>query len=271
MATPTDSPRNDCPPEVRIGEFELDLRTGELRKNGQKFILQGQPFQVISVLLERPGELVTREELKKRLWPSDTFVDFDHSLNKAVNRLRDALGDSAEKPRYVETITRRGYRLIATVERMKSISAKTKPASEVRPVVESSPTQRHLGKRWFSSRLLGSHAAANLATMLLLLLSGLALLHWRGKFDTKLSTAENRSTPKERFSRQPTAVAQIRSIAVLPLDNLSHDPEQQYFADGMTEALINNLSKVGALGSSRGPPSCSTRQRASLCLKLRAN
>ena len=101
---------------VRFGIFEADLRSGELRKNGLKIRLPGQPFEVLAVMLERPGEVVTREELQKRLWPDGTFVDFDHSLNNAINKIREALGDSAESPRFVETLSRRGYRFIAPVE-----------------------------------------------------------------------------------------------------------------------------------------------------------
>ena len=112
MSSPAESHR-----KIRFAEFEIDMRTAEVRQNGRKFVLQGQPFQVLAILLERPGELVTREELKNRLWSSDTFVDFDHSLNKAVNRLRDTLSDSAETPRYIETLPRRGYRFIAEVAR----------------------------------------------------------------------------------------------------------------------------------------------------------
>ncbi len=96
--------------------FELDLSAGELRKSGVKLRLQGQPFQVLALLLERAGEVVTREELQQKLWPSDTFVDFDHSLNTAINKVREALGDSASSPRYVETLARRGYRFIAPVQ-----------------------------------------------------------------------------------------------------------------------------------------------------------
>ena len=101
---------------VRFGVFELDLSAGELRKSGAKLRLQGQPFQVLVQLLERAGEVVTREELQEKLWPSDTFVDFDHSLNTAINKVREALGDSASSPRYVETLARRGYRFIAPVQ-----------------------------------------------------------------------------------------------------------------------------------------------------------
>ena len=100
---------------TRFGVFELDLSAGELRKSGVKLRLQGQPFQVLALLLERAGDVVTREELQQKLWPSDTFVDFDHSLNTAVNKVREALGDSASSPRYVETLARRGYRFIAEV------------------------------------------------------------------------------------------------------------------------------------------------------------
>ncbi len=101
---------------ARFGLFELDLSAGELRKSGVKLRLQGQPFQVLALLLEQAGEVVTREELQQKLWPSDTFVDFDHSLNTAINKVREALGDSASSPRYVETLARRGYRFIAPVQ-----------------------------------------------------------------------------------------------------------------------------------------------------------
>ena len=101
---------------VCFGVFELDLTTGELRRNGLKLRLQGQPIQVLCLLLEHSGDIVTREELRQKLWPSDTFVDFDHSLNTAINKLRDALGDSASTPRYVETLARRGYRFIAPIQ-----------------------------------------------------------------------------------------------------------------------------------------------------------
>src|SRR6478672_4828197 len=100
---------------LRFGNFEVDLRTGELRKDGVKLKFSGQPFQVLTILLERPGEVVTREELQKRLWP-DTFVDVEHNLNTAINKIRESLGDSAESPRFVETLSRRGYRFIAPVE-----------------------------------------------------------------------------------------------------------------------------------------------------------
>src|SRR5579862_1664041 len=106
---------NLLPDTCRFGIFELDLRAGELRRNGLKIKLQDQPLQVLVLLLKRPGEVVTREEVRNQLWPADTFVDFDHSLNAAIRRLRDALGDSAENPTFVETVARRGYRFLAPV------------------------------------------------------------------------------------------------------------------------------------------------------------
>jgi DNA-binding winged helix-turn-helix (wHTH) protein len=104
--------------DVRFGVFEVDLEAGQLLKDGQKVKLQGQPFQVLAMLLERPGQVVTREELQQRLWSADTFVDFDHGLNKAINKIREALGDSADSPRFVETLARRGYRFVAPVEQV---------------------------------------------------------------------------------------------------------------------------------------------------------
>src|SRR5215470_14305262 len=108
MPSPTGTIR-----KARFGPYELDFRAGELRKNGYRIRLQDQPLQVLALLLEHPSEVVTREELRQRLWPTDTFVDFDHGLNNAMNRLREALGDSAAMPRFIETLPRRGYRFIA--------------------------------------------------------------------------------------------------------------------------------------------------------------
>src|SRR5271169_4763779 len=102
-------------PQIRFGEFEVSLPTGEIRKRGIKLKMAAQPFQVLAALLEKPGDVVTREELRQKLWPDGTFVDFDHGLTKAVNRIRDVLGDSAESPRFVETLPRRGYRFIGAI------------------------------------------------------------------------------------------------------------------------------------------------------------
>jgi DNA-binding winged helix-turn-helix (wHTH) protein len=125
---------------VRFGVFEADLRTGELRRSGAKVKLQEQPFQVLAALLERPGTVVTREELRTHLWQADTFVDFDHSLNAAVRRLRDALGDTAQNPRFVETVSRRGYRFLAPLNGT---------ASAVVPEITALPVQAPKG--WIAS------------------------------------------------------------------------------------------------------------------------
>jgi len=144
---------------ISFGDFELDPRAGELCKEGAKVKLQEQPLHLLQMLLEHPGEIVTRDELQKAIWRADTFVDFDQGLNNAVKRLREGLDDSAEAPRFIETIPRRGYRFI-------------------------------------------------------------------GKITEK-------------------AAERVHSLAVLPLENLSRDPEQEYFAEGMTEALITTLAKIG--------------------------
>ena len=112
----------------RFGIYEVDVRSGELRKNGAKLKLQEQPFQVLAMLLERPGEVLTRDQLRQRLWPADTFVDFDHSLNTAINKLRDSLGDSAANPRFIETLAKRGYRFIAPVQVAPPLSLPVEPA-----------------------------------------------------------------------------------------------------------------------------------------------
>jgi DNA-binding winged helix-turn-helix (wHTH) protein len=139
---------------LRFGVFEVNLAAGELRKSGVRIRLQEQPFQVLALLLERPGDVVTREELRQKLWPADTFVDFDHSLNTAVNKLREALGDSASSPRYVETLARRGYRFLAAVERTAASapSVETQPAASpaLHPDLDVPPPHRGLTRGLFA-------------------------------------------------------------------------------------------------------------------------
>jgi len=156
--------------------FELDVRAGELKKRGKKLRLQGQPLQVLTALVQRAGDLVTREELRSEIWPADTFVDFDHSLHNAIARLREALGDAADSPRYIETLPRRGYRFIQ-----------------------------------------------------------------------KVDASRGESTASLTRGRRQTDSQRIQAIAVLPLDDHSGDREHEYFADGMTEALITSLAKIKAL------------------------
>ena len=129
------------PSRVKFSPFEADAHTHEIWKHGIKIKLVGQPFEILAILLEKPGELVTREELRERLWPSDTFVDFDHGLNAAVNRLREALSDSAEAPKYVETLPRRGYRFIAPVELAvpRNVLAPPPPLPELTAALEPAP------------------------------------------------------------------------------------------------------------------------------------
>jgi cholera toxin transcriptional activator len=127
---------------ARFGVFELDLAAGELRKNGVKLRLQEQPFQVLALLLERAGDVVTRDEVRQKLWPADTFVDFDHSLNTAVNKLRETLGDSASSPRYIETLARRGYRFIAPVQQNTTASSVENQAGKAVPVYTTSEAQQ---------------------------------------------------------------------------------------------------------------------------------
>src|SRR5712691_2077860 len=126
-------PVNSLSSIVRFGRFELDPQTGELRRAGQKVKLQEQPFQVLAALLEHPGKIVTREELRSKLWPEDTFVDFDHSLNAAIKRLRDALGESADAPVFIETLARRGYRFIAPIN-----GSPASGVAEITPALEQS-------------------------------------------------------------------------------------------------------------------------------------
>ena len=141
------APSSSNAPVVRFGVFELDLRSGELRKAGTRISIQEQPLQALALLLERPGEPVTRDELRRRLWPSDTFVDYEHGLNAVINRLRDTLGDSADTPRLIETLPRRGYRFIGSVDRP--------DARVVDSPAESVPVSP-AGRRWRNMALWGT-------------------------------------------------------------------------------------------------------------------
>jgi TolB-like protein/DNA-binding winged helix-turn-helix (wHTH) protein len=192
---------------VRFGTFEVDLPAGEVRKGGAKLKLTGQPFQALAILLERPGEVVTREELQKRLWP-DTFVDVDHNLNTAINKIREVLGDSAENPRFVETLPRRGYRFIEAVNDTGQITRE-----------ETLPGW----SRRASFRRVVLTAVVMIAISVVLV--SLNVRGWRDRL----------------FAPSP----RIQALAVLPFENLSNAPEQEYFSDGMTEALITELGQIG--------------------------
>ena len=177
----------DVPGRLRFGIFEADLRTGELRKRGARVRLQDQPFQVLAALLARPGELVTREELQGRVWAADTFVDFDHGLNKAINKIREALGDSAENPRFVETVARRGYRFIAdvaVVEIEPSLPRQTNRTSlPAEPVCASDTTRlaRLDGRRRYAGSVVGHPGglAASVARAIAPRFDPWRCFHWR--------------------------------------------------------------------------------------------
>ena len=210
---------------ARFGPFELDLQTGALTRDGRYERLPVQPARLLQILVSSRGELVTRERLREQLWPQDTFVDFDHGLNNAVNRIREVLRDSASSPRYIQTVPRRGYRFIGELEKEEDaappvrveVSAPAQPASQ-NPNLEA---RRRIVLRpgWI---------AAGLAIALCVVVTAIGL-KWRAR----------------------TPVAQkafpITSLAVLPLKNLSGDPAQEYLADGMTEAVIGRLSMIHGL------------------------
>lgn len=202
---------------IRFGVFELDLQAGELRRQGARVKLQEQPLLILQTLLENPGRVVTREELRKRIWPANTFVAFDHGLYSALARLREALGDSAESPRFIETIPRRGYRFIAPVE----IAPVEAVASAAQPDANLTAVQRKPSRRYLALTL----ASIAVATCLILAF----LFGARGSWNW----------------RSWRGIPSIRSVAVLPLENLSGDPAQEYFADGMTDELITTLAQLG--------------------------
>jgi TolB-like protein/DNA-binding winged helix-turn-helix (wHTH) protein/Flp pilus assembly protein TadD len=215
-SVPMDSPA-PAPRCIRFGVFEIDLQAGEVRKSGVKLKLQEQPFQVLLTLLDKPGEVVTREELRQRLWSTDTFVDVEHSMGTAINKIREALGDSAENPRFIETLPRRGYRFIAPLDG---------PSPDTRSVATSggpddSPASASPAPRGTPWRRVAAGAAVAIAVAVL------AWGIWRYRV---------------RVGDPP-----IRSLAVLPLVNLSNDPQQEYFVEGMTDELITTLAKISGL------------------------
>jgi len=187
---------------LHFGVFQLDLKAGELHKAGVKVKLQDQPFRVLAVLVERASEVVTREELRQRVWPGNVYVDFDQGLNNAIKKVREALGDSADSPRLIETVARHGYRFIAEVRRA--------------PARASEPRSR-FGWRTLRNAILISSTAA--------LLAATGYWAWRG-------------------SAKPAPSSDKLILAVLPLDNLSGDPDQEFFSDGLTEEMITQLGKL---------------------------
>jgi TolB-like protein/DNA-binding winged helix-turn-helix (wHTH) protein/Flp pilus assembly protein TadD len=212
---------------LRFGVFELDLRAGELRKHGLRVRLQEQPFQVLATLLEHPGEVITREELQKKLWPADTFVDFDHGLNKTINKIREALGDSAESPRFVETVARRGYRFLAEVKVVEAAPVRgPEPATQQHPSAETRERLDPAGKSAPPKHVPSPLAWKISVFVILLVIASLAT--WK------------------LYSRKHSSPI-IRSLAVLPLESLSSDASQDYFADGMTDELISDLGQLRAL------------------------
>jgi TolB-like protein/DNA-binding winged helix-turn-helix (wHTH) protein/Tfp pilus assembly protein PilF len=221
-------PQNDHQTRrLRFSVFEVDLNSGELRKHGIRIRIQEQPFRLLATLIEHAGEVVSREDLQKKLWTADTFVDFDHGLNKAINKIREALGDSAESPRFVETVSRRGYRFLAEVQDVDAPSV-LRPASATRSQFAAEPpvAVELAGKPAIAKRHSLSLAWKVSALMLLVLVAFVAA--W-----------------KFHSWKRPSLV--IRSLAVLPLESLSSDASQDYFADGMTDELISDLGQISAL------------------------
>jgi TolB-like protein/DNA-binding winged helix-turn-helix (wHTH) protein/Tfp pilus assembly protein PilF len=218
---------------VRFATYQVSLRSGEVRKAGLRIRVQQQPMKLLQILLEHPGEVVTREELRSRVWPNESFGDFDQALNIAIGKLRSALGDSAENPRFIETLPKRGYRFIADVSvfdadarpKMPESVAGDLPGSQEKKT-EPGLTLQGAGLAVAPKRRLWPTRGVIVALAFVLSLSILSV--WL-------------------FRSRGHAPAGIRSLAVLPLENLSGDASQNYFADGMTDELITDLAQISAL------------------------
>ncbi|HXH49107.1 MAG TPA: winged helix-turn-helix domain-containing protein, partial [Terriglobia bacterium] len=242
----------DLPHVVRFDRFEVDLRSGELRQPGSKTRLQDQPLQILALLLEHAGQVVTREELEKRLWPDGVVVDFEHSINSAVKRLRKALDDDAEHPRYIETLPRLGYRFNGQVEflgRLRTVPPAARPVSEpaeaALPIMPEGPLPDQTSavgvrkQNMFFARQWDGKLFYAMGTLGMVLVFALAVVLDIGGLRDRLlwSVGAGHGVP----------LPKIESIAVLPFENLSGDPQQEYLADGMTDGLVTNLGKIGAL------------------------
>ncbi len=224
---------------IRFGVFELDLRSGELQKQGRKIRLEGQPVQILVCLLEKPGELVTREELHRKLWPADTFVNFEHGLNTAVKRLRQALNDSADSPRFVETLPRRGYRFIAPIQAV--AAGGDASAVNVAAAVAEVPTTRDLPEAKDDDQV-------DLSGKTVVFIHRRWPRAWKRSGAFLLVVLGICVVWIAWTLRQPShPPVVIRSLAVLPLENLSGDASQDYFSDGMTDELITELGQISEL------------------------
>jgi TolB-like protein/DNA-binding winged helix-turn-helix (wHTH) protein/Tfp pilus assembly protein PilF len=215
---------------VRFGTYEVSLQSGEVRKAGLRIRVQQQPMKLLEILLAHPGEVVTREELRSRVWPNESFGDFDQALNIAIGKLRSALGDSAEHPRFIETLPKRGYRFIADVSVLDADARSKKPESVAGnlPVPEPGHTPQDGRLAVAPKRRLWLTRGVIVALVLVSVVSLSILSVWL-------------------FRSRGRAPAGIRSLAVLPLENLSGDASQNYFADGMTDELITDLAQIRAL------------------------
>ncbi|HYL84940.1 MAG TPA: winged helix-turn-helix domain-containing protein [Candidatus Angelobacter sp.] len=229
---------------VRFGDLSIDLRTGELRKKDKRLRLQTQPFQVLELLLREPGELVTREELRKKLWSDNTFVDFEDGLNTAIRKLRQVLGDSTEHPRYIETLPRRGYRFIGRIEPQPTNALPEQDAAaQQHPAIENRNTAPALPAEVITEAREQSGKRAGVGRRRVVLVASAILV----------ATAATIAVVGQRVGWRARALpgtarnAPIRSVAILPLENLSGDPNEEYFSDGITEQLITDLGKAGGL------------------------
>jgi len=215
------------PPIYCFGPFEFDPHSGELRKFDHSIRLQGNSVKILEALLFVPGELVTREELQQKIWPADTFVDFEHGLNSAVAKLRQALSDSAAAPRYIETLDRRGYRFIAEVQakaRPVAFAASADAGAAVAPATDTVPDTTPSSAPRSHWRFTALAALA----VLLVVAGALSYYFWG-------------------HSARVAGTATIESLAVLPFKNISGDPAQDILADGISDGLVTSLAQLGSI------------------------
>jgi TolB-like protein/DNA-binding winged helix-turn-helix (wHTH) protein/Flp pilus assembly protein TadD len=230
---------------IRFGTYEVSLQSGEVRKAGVRIRVQQQPLKLLEVLLERPGEVVTREELRNRVWPNESFGDFDQAVNIAIAKLRSALGDSAENPRFIETLPKRGYRFMASVSFVEADGHIRTPQSPSAPSAGSEPGFQLQGNGLALSPVTGEEAQLQRPGLAVAAPHRLRPTRWVIMALAFVLGVAILSVLL--FRSRGHASVPIRSLAVLPLDNLSGDASQNYFSDGMTDELITDLAQISAL------------------------
>ena len=255
------------PQRVRFGPFEADLETHELWKNGVKLKLGGQPFEILALLLNRPGQMVSREELQKEIWTADTFVDFNHGLNAAVNKLRETLSDSAEEPKYIETLPRRGYRFIGTIENavsevnpgkaMVPVNAQIVPAPPIPVMAEAQPASMARAVTGQNARMSTPARLAAGVIALVMLVGGAVIVHsWWETRGPEVREGMEKLGEAKALSKMLTLVPDPASDPAISPDGKSVAFRRNGYAPGAAGIFVTSSDGAGVTQLTQHPGDC---------------